>query len=577
MTEDVQDESIEKFDILMDMTPARLRSMSNEVAETLAGVIRSFLVENVTKTGGHLGANLGAIELTIALHRSFDSPATPFVFDIGHQCYTHKIITGRARGFRELRQRSGLSGFPSRAESAHDFVENSHSSVGPGWALGMTLGGAKRVVLILGDGALTGGVAYEGLNAIGVARAPVTVIYNDNGRSYDVTHSRLSAGERGSYAGGARNVKSFFEALGFRYYGPVDGHSIGDMSEVFSRAPEGEPSIVHVRTVKGRGWSVAEQDDIKRMHDVSAPGAQNGGRSWGDLVGRELVRRAADDPRLHVVTAAMPDTLGLTPFKLKFPKRYHDVGMAEQVAVNVCAGLAMRGMKPVLPIVSTFMTRAIDQLLYDVGLHGLGVLLLVDRAGVTGPDGPSHHGLFDVGYLARIPGTRIYAPRTEGDFTSTLDTHLSKLEGGLTVVRYSKGSPVSGCDYGGDKPQDATTMIIGYGATGDIVMEARRVLTEEQGCSGITGMCLSRVHPIPSAALERMARCDRVWVVEDTLASCGVADELRRRLDTLGSGCLVSQIAFPDEFVPAGSRGGLLAEYGLEARRVAATVLGGNA
>lgn len=577
MTESSSETLLDEYSVLEEMSPDRLRSMSVDAAESLAQVIRSFLVENVNKTGGHLGANLGTVELTIALHKSFRSPETPFIFDIGHQCYTHKILTGRAAGFDRLRQRSGMSGFPSRIESSHDFVENSHSSVGAGWAYGLALGGAERVVLVIGDGALTGGVAYEGLNAIGLAQAPITVIYNDNGRSYDVTQSCLSVGELGyNNADKINNARSFFEALGYAYIGPVDGHSIAEMMKAFKTTPDSVPSVVHVRTAKGRGWSVAEQDDVKRMHDVSVPGVPNKGISWGDLVGRELVRRAYEDRRIHVVTAAMPDTLGLTEFKDKFPAKYHDVGMAEQVAVNVCAGLAMRGMKPVLPIVSTFVTRAIDQLIYDVGLHDLSVLLMVDRAGITGPDGPSHHGLFDIGFLSRIPGAHIFSPRTEADFIDVLDSYFSEKAGGLTVVRYPKGCPTSGRfdwdEHGNRSDANITNMLVGYGPTGNVVREARRILSEEYEWRNIVELCLSRVHPLPETAVKRMSHCERVWIVEDTMVSCGVADEARRELDRIGSCCRVSQIALPDNFVPFGSRDGLLAEYGIDAQHVARTV-----
>ncbi|OLO47048.1 hypothetical protein BKH30_07085 [Actinomyces oris] len=575
----MQHVSIGDFDSLLGLNPCRVRSMSEDDVIVLAEIIRSFLIESVTKTGGHLGANLGVVELTIALHRSFNSPETTFIFDVGHQCYTHKIITGRAGGFKELRKQSGLSGFPNRAESVHDVLENSHSSVGPGWALGLILGGAERIVLVLGDGALTGGVAFEGLNAIGVAQAPVTVVYNDNGRSYDATRSRLTAGEpTQSGRTGVKNVQKFFEALGYSYYGPVNGHSIVDMSEVFKSTPGNVPCVVHVRTAKGHGWPPAERDNVKRMHDVSALNSKTVELSWGDLLGRELVQRAEQDSRLHVVTAAMPDTLGLTEFKRRFPERYHDVGMAEQVAVDVCAGLASRGMKPVFPVVSTFMTRTIDQLLYDVALHGLSLLVVLDRAGITGPDGPSHHGLFDIGFTARIPGTRVYAPRTENEFTGVLDSYLTNNVKGITFIRYPKGGP---------DPKDSrsnivrwddaniTRIIVGHGATGAVVKEACRILSDEYGNDEIANIVLSCIHPISSADIEKISCCDRVWVVEDALLSCGVADEMRRQLDKIGSRCLVSQVAFPDEFISAGTRDQLLTEYGIEARYVASVVLRG--
>ena len=459
-------------------SPADLKDLSPTELATLSAEIRGFIVEAVTATGGHLGSNLGVVELTLALHRTFDSPNDVLLWDTGHQAYVHKLVTGRRSDFAQLRQSDGLSGYPNRTESEHDWVENSHASTILSYAHGLASafelqGNDRRVVAVVGDGALTGGMAYEALNNLGHSGKRVVIVLNDNGRSYSPTVSRLSlslthlrlnpayiqARQRirhlirelpgvGDLAySGVHGLTSalrevvtphtFFEALGIRYAGPIDGHDITGMEQALANASEWPgPIVVHVLTKKGMGYAPAEEDDIQRLHDFkvsAAPpaGSPDDGRKAGsdgtltgngvspsdlpvttftDAFTRSLLRHAQSDTRIVAITAAMAGPTGLLPFEARFPDRFVDVGIAEQHAVTAAAGMAMAGLRPVVAVYSTFFSRAFDQANLDVGLHGLPVVMVLDRAGITGDDGPSHHGVLDMALALSIPGMTVFAP-----------------------------------------------------------------------------------------------------------------------------------------------------------------------
>ncbi len=504
-------------------TPADVKGLDSEQLTTLCEEIRTFIVDTVTTTGGHLGSNLGAVELTLALHRVFDSPRDVILWDTGHQAYVHKLLTGRRFGFKTLKQAGGMSGYPNRAESEHDWIENSHASTALSYAHGIANGfvlrgidGERRVVAVVGDGALTGGMAYEALNNLGHSGRRVVIVLNDNGRSYSPTVSQLSqslttlrlnptytaARERlrlrlrelpalGPLAySGVHSLTSalremvaqhtFFEALGVRYAGPIDGHDIAHMEQAFAHAAEWDgPIVVHVLTQKGRGYAPAEEDEVQRLHDVKATssvvlentvgssagravggagGADAGGvaspgsvpeaaadesprraATYGEAFSHALLAAAEEDPRIVALTAAMAGPTGLLPFQARFPERFYDVGIAEQHEAASAAGMAMAGLRPVVAVYSTFWSRAFDQANLDVGLHGCPVVFVLDRAGVTGDDGPSHHGVLDLALALSIPGMTVFAPAAAEEVEPMLRTAL-ELDG-PSAIRFPKTAP----------------------------------------------------------------------------------------------------------------------------------------
>ena len=479
-------------------SPSDLRTLSAEELTELCAEIRQFIVDAVTTTGGHLGSNLGVVELTLALHRTFDSPRDVLLWDTGHQAYVHKLVTGRREAFTHLRQAGGLSGYPNRAESEHDWVENSHASTILSYAHGLASafelqGVERKVVAVVGDGALTGGMAYEALNNIGHSGTPVLMVLNDNGRSYAPTVSRLSVGLthlrlNPTYVQARQRIRNllqgipgigglaysgvhgltsavrevvtphtFFEALGIRYAGPIDGHDIAEVEQALANASEWEgPILIHVITQKGRGYAPAEEDEIQRLHDFKVKPTAPSDRApkgsglaseldpvavippvtFTDAFTRALLRNAESDPRIVAITAAMPGPTGLLPFEARFPDRFVDVGIAEQHAVTAAAGMAMAGLRPVVAIYSTFFSRAFDQANLDVGLHDVPVVFALDRAGITGDDGPSHHGVLDMTLALSIPGMTVFAPSSAPEVEVMLDEALS-LEG-PSVIRFPK-------------------------------------------------------------------------------------------------------------------------------------------
>jgi 1-deoxy-D-xylulose-5-phosphate synthase len=471
-------------------SPKDLKGLSYEQLDELSGEIREFIIDAVTKTGGHLGSNLGAVELTLALHRVFNSPDDILLFDTGHQSYVHKLLTGRRYGFKQLRQRGGLSGYPSRAESEHDWIESSHASTALSYAHGLSValqhrhelvgsGGNRHVVAVVGDGSLTGGMAYEALNNLGHSGQRVVIVLNDNGHSYAPTISRLSESltqlrlnstyisSRERFRNSLRDVPgvgrlaylgvhgltsvvremvtphTFFENLGVRYVGPVDGHSIASLESVLDAAAEWNgPIVVHALTEKGRGYAPAERDNLK-LHDFKVPAHLDEDEvpapSFTESFSRTLIELAEQDERIVALTAAMAGPTGLVPFQQRFPDRFFDVGIAEQHEMTAAAGMAMGGLKPVVCMYSTFFSRAFDQANLDVGLLNLPVLIVLDRAGITGDDGPSHHGVLDMALCLAIPNMTIFAPSTAEEVPVMMQTALSMTT--PTTIRFPKTLP----------------------------------------------------------------------------------------------------------------------------------------
>ena len=625
-------------------SPADLRSMSAAELAALATEIREFLVEQTSKRGGHLGPNLGVVELTMALHLVFDSPGDPILFDTGHQAYVHKIITGRADRFGALRTRGGLSGYPNRAESEHDWIENSHASTSLSYADGLAKAFALRkesgrtVVAVIGDGALTGGMAWEALNNIAAAQdRPLVIVLNDNGRSYAPTAGgmaqrmaalRLRPGyER--MLGRVKNTlprapvvgrplysalhaaksavkdwllpQTMFADLGLKYLGPIDGHDVEALRQALIAARDFRgPVLVHCVTRKGQGYPPAESDDAEQMHSPPAfdpstgrPTAA-GSTTWTHVFGREMVVAGAERADIVAITAAMCGPTGLTPFATAFPDRVFDVGIAEQHAMTSAAGLAMGGMHPVVAVYATFMNRAFDQLLMDCALHRLGVTVVLDRAGVTGEDGPSHHGMWDMSLAAIVPGLRLAAPRDAATLAEELAQALDVTDG-PTVLRFPKGAvpasvpavrrfrltPVAGgTDPGHEIPGDGTAgvdilaeppageerdvLLVAVGAFGALAVEAADRLAA-QGI-GVTVVDPRWALPVPAEVVVLAAAHRLVVTIEDGGRAGGIGAAVT---DRLAGSVPVRVLALPQQFLEPGARAELLGDLGLTAQAVA--------
>jgi 1-deoxy-D-xylulose-5-phosphate synthase len=598
-------------------SPADLRDLDGDQLDRLAADIRRVLIDTVAANGGHLGSNLGAVELTIALHRVLDSPTDAIVWDTGHQAYAHKLLTGRRGRFPTLRRARGLTGYPNRAESPHDWVENSHASTALSYAYGLAAarrqaGHAGRVVAVVGDGALTGGMAYEGLNNIGWRNLPVVVVLNDNGRSYAPTVSRLTealsplrvAGRRagdgdGHGEGGDAppSGPSFFAALGVDYHGPLDGHDVAALESGLRDAlASGRPAVVHVLTRKGRGFPPAEDDDDKCLHDVApfqprryAPPARTRLR-YTDVFSEALVRAAARDPRIVAITAAMPSSTGLRPFAEAFPDRLFDVGIAEQHAVTAAAGMAMGGLRPVVAIYSSFLTRALDQVNLDVGLHRLPVVLCVDRAGITGPDGPSHHGVLDLALLGRVPGMTVFAPSSGAELEVMLTEALAT--NAPCALRWPSGTAreVGTGGAGPDAGRLARRLRAGRDvclvAAGPLVESADEAagLLEDVGVS-TTVWDMRLVKPVDDQLVADAGRHRLVVTVEDGVREGGagarVVDALgRSALDHGGLGDRDTAppavvLGVPDSYVAHGDPAEIRSALGLDGIGIAAAARAG--
>ena len=647
-------------------TPADVKGLSHEQLAELCEEIRAFIVDTVTTTGGHLGSNLGAVELTMALHRVFDSPRDVILWDTGHQAYVHKLLTGRRFGFKTLKQAGGMSGYPNRAESEHDWIENSHASTALSYAHGIASGfalrgidGERRVVAVVGDGALTGGMAYEALNNLGHSRRRVVIVLNDNGRSYAPTVSQLSqslttlrlnptytaARERlrlrlrelpafGELAyTGVHSLTSalremvaphtFFEALGVRYAGPIDGHDIEHMEQAFTHAAEWDgPIVVHVLTQKGRGYAPAEEDEVQRLHDVkatkpvvlenavgssaglavggsagsdsggvtspgSAPETEGGDESpqraatYTDAFSRALLTAAEEDSRIVALTAAMPGPTGLLAFQSRFPDRFFDVGIAEQHEATAAAGMAMAGLRPVVAVYSTFWSRAFDQANLDVGLHGCPVVFVLDRAGITGDDGPSHHGILDLALALSIPGMTVFAPSAAEEMEPMLQAAL-ELDGPSTI-RFPKSAPrhiaAEDAGHGLEAKRlhggDGSVCLLGVGKSVGACLDAAAELAHE----GIeaTVWDVRVVSPPDIAMLSDAARHQLVVTVEDGVRHGGAGafliDAMAAQVEFAGlPRPLTRVLGVPRQFLAQGKADDILGSLGLDGAGIAESV-----
>jgi 1-deoxy-D-xylulose-5-phosphate synthase len=609
--------------------PEDLKSLPPEELPALAEEVRDFLVSAVSKTGGHLGPNLGVVELTIGLHRVFDSPHDRLVFDTGHQSYVHKLLTGR-QDFSRLREAGGLAGYPSRAESEHDVVENSHASTSLSWADGLAkafeLRGesqgerGRRVVAVIGDGALTGGMAWEALNNIATSRRPVIVVVNDNERSYAPTIGGMAShlatlrttreyeklmdwGKQSLKRGGApgrlayetlhgvkKGIKDIvapqglFEDLGLKYVGPVDGHDTEAVEHALRRARSfGGPVIVHVITQKGRGYLPALADDADHFHAVGIIDPETGeaqatsGSSWTSVFADEVLAIADVRRDVVAVTAAMRAPVGLEPFARAHPDRVFDVGIAEQHAVTSAAGMAAGGLHPVVAVYATFLNRAFDQLLLDVALHRAGVTFVLDRAGVTGPDGPSHHGMWDLGLCRLVPGLRLAAPRDAATLREELREAVA-VEDAPTVLRFSKGkvpAEIPAIARAGhadvlEGPSWAEGDDVLIVALGSLVPRALDVAARLRVHGvGVTVVDPRWVVPLDEALLDRAARHRHVAVLEDGAEVGGVGWALAAALRERHDPTPVHGFALPQRFLDVGQRDAILDEVGLAPQDVA--------
>ena len=606
-------------------SPADLRRLDQAQLTQLAVEVREFLVAQTSRSGGHLSPNLGVVELTFALHRVFDSPKDAIVWDTGHQAYVHKIVTGRAKDFERLRQAGGLSGYPSRSESEHDFVENSHASTSLSYALEIAEARLRKrvgghVIAVIGDGALTGGMAYEALNQIAHLQPPnLIIVINDNGRSYAPTvgglarHlSQLRVDPRyerikedisrllrdlplvGSTADqAAYRVKeslkqllqpsTVFESLGIKYAGFVDGHDEPALEEVLSRSKRlRAPVVVHVVTEKGHGYGPAVDDDVDKLHGVSAFDPLTGRPrstelTYTDVFGEALMTAATARPEVCAITAAMASSTGLLNFAKEFPERFFDVGICEQHAVTFAAGLALAGMHPVVCIYSTFLARAFDQTIMDVALHKLPVVFVIDRAGVTGPDGSSHHGVFDLSYLRLIPNLKVAAPADATELCALLETALAS--DGPIAIRYPKGPvpatpdlPVEPLPIGRweELRKGTDAVIFAVGRMVEVAKEAaERLEVQKVSCAVVNARWIKPVDP----RIVDWARSHPVVVtVEDNVGTGGFGGAVLEALAPHGLAGRVRLLALPDEFLPQGKASDILKQHGLDAAGVAKSV-----
>lgn len=594
-------------------SPDQLRGMTPAELDQLAGDIREFLIEKVSRTGGHLGPNLGVVELTIALHRVFQSPRDVVLFDTGHQSYVHKILTGRADQFDLLRQRDGISGYPNRRESDHDVIENSHASTALSWADGVSRGFSlsgqsdRHVVAVVGDGALTGGMSWEALNNLSPELdRKLVIVVNDNERSYSPTIGGLATylttlraskeyerilgrGKRmlhntpvvgkyiyGTLHGMKKGIKDMvapqgmFEDLGFKYLGPIDGHDIEAMEKTLQMAKEfGAPVIVHAITEKGRGYTPALEDIAEKFHAVGIVDPVTGkplkasAQSWTNVFSDEITQIGRDNTKIVAITAAMLGPTGLDKFAQNFPDRTIDVGIAEQHAVTSAAGLAYAGMHPVIAIYSTFLNRAFDQLLLDVALHNAGVTFVLDRAGITGDDGPSHHGIWDLALTGIVPNMHVGAPR-DGARLKEILRQCVEIENAPSMIRFPKGAipvdiPAVGRVSGVDilhRGASQQVLLISIGSMASMALEVAQ-LAKQQSIE-ITVVDPLWVKPISPAVIAMCADYGTVVVMEDGIKHAGIASSISEVLRDAESTCTLHSIGVPLEFIEHSKRNEIL-------------------
>ncbi len=609
-------------------SPEDIKGLSQEELISLAQEIRTFLIEKVSKSGGHLGPNLGVVELTMAIHRIFDSPRDVILFDTGHQSYVHKIVTGRAGEFDRLRQRGGIAGYPNRSESEHDVIENSHASTALSWGDGISRGFSitgqndRSVVVVVGDGALTGGMSWEALNNIASAKdRNLVLVVNDNERSYSPTVGgvatylstlRVTQGyERfldwgkevlhktpvvgapiyETLHGVKKGIKDIiapqgmFEDLGLKYLGPIDGHDFAALEKALAQAKQfGEPVLVHVITEKGRGHQPAIEDEAEKFHAVGVVDPTTGvpvaksARSWTQVFSDELVEIGTEREDIVAITAAMLGPTGLDKFAAAFPERTIDVGIAEQHAVTSAAGMAFAGLHPVVAVYSTFLNRAFDQLLLDVALHKAGVTFVLDRAGVTGDDGPSHHGIWDMALTGIVPTLHLAAPRDSARLKEVLREAIS-INDAPTVIRFPKGAvsadiPAFERRDGIDvlyRGESADVLLISVGAMATMSVEAASQAYREG--VGVTVIDPRWVKPLPQSLITMADRYKSVVVVEDGIAHGGIASALSEMFRSAGLNTPIHSIGVPLTFIEHSKRSEILSDLGMTAQNISREIV----
>ena len=609
-------------------SPADLARLSRDQLVELSAEIRSLLIEKVSKTGGHLGPNLGVVEITLAIHRVFESPKDVILFDTGHQSYVHKILTGRAQGFDTLRQRGGISGYPSRAESAHDVIENSHASTALSWGDGISRGFSiqgitdRHIVVVVGDGALTGGMSWEALNNIAPEqKRNLVIVVNDNARSYSPTIGgvatylstlRVTSGYEKfldwgkeflhktpvvgvpiyeTLHGMKKGIKDIvapqgmFEDLGLKYMGPIDGHDIVAMEKALIQAKEyGAPILVHAITEKGKGHKPAVADEAEKFHAVGVIDPETGeplsksAQTWTKIFSQELVDIGKSRPDIVAITAAMLGPTGLDQFQDAFPERTIDVGIAEQHAVTSAAGLAFAGLHPVVAVYSTFLNRAFDQLLLDVALHKAGVTFVLDRSGVTGDDGPSHHGIWDLALTGIVPTMHVAAPR-DGARLKELLREAVEIENAPSMVRFPKGAvqidiPAFERRDGIDvlyRGESADVLLISVGAMAAIAVEAASSAYREG--VGVTVIDPRWVKPLPESLVRMAQRYNSVVVLEDGIRHGGIASSISELFRDAGVSIPLHSIGVPLEFIEHSKRGEILSDIGITSQNIARSVV----
>jgi 1-deoxy-D-xylulose-5-phosphate synthase len=608
--------------------PEDIKGLSQEELISLAQEIRTFLIEKVSKSGGHLGPNLGVVELTMAIHRIFDSPRDVILFDTGHQSYVHKIVTGRAGDFDRLRQRGGIAGYPNRSESEHDVIENSHASTALSWGDGISRGFSitgqsdRSVVVVVGDGALTGGMSWEALNNIASAKdRNLVLVVNDNERSYSPTVGgvatylstlRVTQGyERfldwgkevlhktpvvgapiyETLHGVKKGIKDIvapqgmFEDLGLKYMGPIDGHDFVALEKALTQAKQfGEPVLVHVITEKGRGHQPAIADEAEKFHAVGVVDPTTGvpvsksARSWTQVFSEELVEIGAEREDIVAITAAMLGPTGLDKFAAAYPARTIDVGIAEQHAVTSAAGMAFAGLHPVVAVYSTFLNRAFDQLLLDVALHKAGVTFVLDRAGVTGDDGPSHHGIWDMALTGIVPTLHLAAPRDSARLKEVLREAVA-ISDAPTVIRFPKGAvsadiPAFERRDGIDvlyRGESADVLLISVGAMATMSVEAASQAYREG--VGVTVIDPRWVKPLPQSLITMADRYKSVVVVEDGIAHGGIASALSEMFRGAGLNTPIHSIGVPLTFIEHSKRSEILSDLGITAQNISREIV----
>ncbi len=609
-------------------SPADLATLTHDQLIELSAEIRALLVEKVSKTGGHLGPNLGVVELTVAIHRVFESPKDVIVFDTGHQSYVHKMLTGRAQSFDTLRQRGGISGYPNRAESTHDVIENSHASTALSWGDGISRGfklqGAtdRHVVVVVGDGALTGGMSWEALNNIAPEqKRNLVIVVNDNTRSYSPTIGgvatylstlRVTSGYEKfldwgkevlhktpvvgvpiyeTLHGMKKGIKDIvapqgmFEDLGLKYMGPIDGHDIAAMEKALHQAKEyGAPILVHAITEKGKGHKPAVADEAEKFHAVGVIDPETGeplsksGTSWTKIFAQELVEIGKSRSDIVAITAAMLGPTGLDQFQAAYPDRTIDVGIAEQHAVTSAAGLAFTGLHPVVAVYSTFLNRAFDQMLLDVALHKAGVTFVLDRSGVTGDDGPSHHGIWDLALTGIVPTMHVGAPR-DGARLKELLREAVDISDAPSMVRFPKGSvqediPAFERRDGIDvlyRGESADVLMVSVGAMAAIAVEAASSAYREG--VGVTVIDPRWVKPLPQSLIRMAERYKSVVVLEDGIRHAGIGSSISEMLRDAGVMIPLHSIGVPLEFIEHSKRGEILNDIGITAQNIARSVV----